>query len=656
MFFKAANLEIGLIDYLNFKNPKNEAEEMKKILVCDNDNNCNEQLWDIIIVWNQYSANIFEKNKIFISELVEQNDSKLKKRYLEWLHEFGEFYVGNKKIKEHFVLHDDYSYWWSTIIAQKANFYEAKNIVNALKLFQLSEIFGSEGVKITKLDHLLYIDLNDYDLVKVFENYSKIQKIKFYNLSNTLTKKSTLWPYNSFIFHFIKSILYLKHKFFLWIIFLRKDKSKKKSNEKVDILLFDILVYLENIKGKAQKFQSKYWTKLISVVESVNRKTLFAHLFFKHKDISSIKKANSILHEYNFYNKKSKHALVDKEIIFKSFVKIIIRYIKLCHLYFKYDYKIKNLWENSDFDFYPLFKNNWKHSFFGIHMMKVLFHTELFKNMLNKYPRINLGIYVMENQPWELALLYYWKKNQHGTIIGFPNSTLRYWDMRYFYHYLTLLDKSKHSLPQPDIIAVNGFYAKELLLSHSFPHNKIKVVEALRYLYLESFKCFHNRDFNKNSKVVILILGSNLTESNRYLLDIIKDVPIEFKSEFCFIYKPHSAVRERNSQLDFVKLTNEDLSDLLFYADIVVCSSSTSSSIDSIYAGRPTLILKDPKMLNISPVRGIINVTYFYDVFSFINIITQLKNIRKNLKTELNYFHLDLNLKAWRDLLSEYVD
>ena len=53
-------------------------------------------------------------------------------------------------------------------------------------------------------------------------------------------------------------------------------------------------------------------------------------------------------------------------------------------------------------------------------------------NLFSKISKQNNAFYLYENQGWEKALVTSWKKYNHGNLVGSINSTIRFWDLRYF--------------------------------------------------------------------------------------------------------------------------------------------------------------------------------------------------------------------------------
>ena len=75
-------------------------------------------------------------------------------------------------------------------------------------------------------------------------------------------------------------------------------------------------------------------------------------------------------------------------------------------------------------------------------------------------PKQKKGLYLLENQNWERALVHAWRRHGHGQLIGVVTTPIRYWDLRYFDNLsnsdeLSNSTKSKLKL-RPDFIALNG--------------------------------------------------------------------------------------------------------------------------------------------------------------------------------------------------------
>src|SRR3990172_7308266 len=110
-----------------------------------------------------------------------------------------------------------------------------------------------------------------------------------------------------------------------------------------------------------------------------------------------------------------------------------------------------------------------------------LLWIELFDVALRDLPHQKKGLYLCENQAWERAFIHAWRKYSHGQLIAVAHSTVRFWDLRYFTDPRTIRSSDKNSMPQPDLIALNGKAAIDAYRSMDFPQTAFAECEALRY-------------------------------------------------------------------------------------------------------------------------------------------------------------------------------
>ena len=88
-----------------------------------------------------------------------------------------------------------------------------------------------------------------------------------------------------------------------------------------------------------------------------------------------------------------------------------------------------------------------------IAMSNILF-LNLFESALGALPTQRLGVYLQENQSWEFALIQTWKAARHGRLVGSQHSTVRYWDLRYYFDSRSYYRDGTNILPLPDKISL----------------------------------------------------------------------------------------------------------------------------------------------------------------------------------------------------------
>ena len=91
-----------------------------------------------IIYWSRYPD--AELDGIFsIPQLVEENADHLKTKYLRLIYEFGEAKVEGKRIIDHLIIRQNFSYWWMTLLAEKCNYAKSPQIDNIIKIMALEQ-------------------------------------------------------------------------------------------------------------------------------------------------------------------------------------------------------------------------------------------------------------------------------------------------------------------------------------------------------------------------------------------------------------------------------------------------------------------------------------------------------------------------------------
>ena len=261
-----------------------------------------------------------------------------------------------------------------------------------------------------------------------------------------------------------------------------------------------------------------------------------------------------------------------------------------------------------------------------------------FEYIFERAPKQKKGFYLQENTPWEMCLIYAWKKFSHGTIIGVPHATVRFWDLRYFPSVLSY-KISKISKPQPHFYAVNSKYAKFNLIEGGLEESKILDVEALRYLYLDN----HISNINEN-KNTILLLGDYSYDSSLALINMFLYAWNNLSSEYKIVFKPHPGSELIPELDDIITLSVESLSKLIESSDIVVTTNSTSSAVDAYCMQKKVIIIRDYDTFNMSPLLDFDNVDFVSNSVELKKImeIYLKKNSNEIIKSNFFYTSNDL--------------
>lgn len=613
-------------------------------LIWDGEGDPPEGEW-ITILWKGYTKK--SKQTISIPEIVEEYADILKKRYLAFIYELGETAIKNKKIIDHLEIRPGFSYWWMTLLNEKSNAYKSPEINDVLKLMAL-HLFEEESPP----SKVMLVSRNKV-LKKTLLLWFKRKGIPFKwerpeDKNHILTKKylRTLLP------HPVKAITSLIYFIFTrWP--LKRNTPSILKDTKATITFCSYFDNIDSTSAEKGVFYSYYWTLLpISLTEQKLRSN-WIHIYIKDRVNPTAVNARERIDAFNKNQEFQFHTALESAITLSLIIAVLHDYIAI-FLKGLTLITIKNYFieKNSRIDFWHLFKYNWYSSICGSTAISNLIFLNLFENILKFLPEQLLGFYLMENQGWEMAMIYAWKRHGHKTLIGVPHSTIRYWDLRYFFDQRVYIQKSKNSMPLPDRIAVNGPVTMKILTDGGCPEDLLIMVEALRYLYLFSTPSVEKRPTVSYKKILVVTdYSPEITEKQiSWLVEVASKV-----HDIRFTIKPHpNCPVGNNILLNNMEISYESIEKLLKECDGVFTSNTTSAAVDAYCAGLPVISMLDGKSLNMSPLRGIKGINFVRTPDELYEALLNLQQAKLE-KTE-KFFVINPEIPLWKELISRYTD
>lgn len=600
-----------------------------------------------VYTWDGYveSGNI---KSLF--KYIDANDKILRSEYLSWVYELGEFEIEGVRLKDHYLINEDFSFWWMTLFVEKSPWTQP-SIIDAIRIFAINKI-----LKDRKLDKLLLVSSN-IQLNTILQNLCESSAIKYEWQKEDADTYKVKYSFHKKIPLFFQSIIAIL-KYYLNRKPLKKVVDFNWSNNK-SIFFCSYFFNLESSNIDKGIFYSKQWESLPSSIKELLPTQNWLHIFHPHTLIPNTKKAADIAAIFNkSIDINGSHKFVDSFLTFRVLCKVFLRYFKLYWITLKVKKEIQIPFSPRGFDFslWPIMKNDFYRSLVGPLAINNLFYFELFDIALSKLPKQKIGLFLYENLSWESAFLHFWKKHGHGKIYAVAHSTVRFWDLRYFYDKRVINSTDKIKFPQADYIALNGQNALESFIEAGYPVEKLKECEALRYLHFH--ESLYKLKIRQNCEVLkILILGDYMSSGTNVMLAKIEKavtiIPNCIKIEFTI--KPHSNFQPSINNFPLLKLNivNEQLYTILSDFDIAISSNMTSASVDACLGGLPVIIFLEESELNFSPLRGDENaffVSTSEDVSqAILNIFKNKSNIEKRLK---NFFFLDPKLPRWKEIIA----
>lgn len=617
-----------------------------------------------IVIWDEGGYPTFEADKkilwrnfnvgndpsiISISKIVEDNASGLRSKYLSWLYDLGTTEIRGKRIIDYLEIRPGFSFWWMTLLAQRTNAFESRYILDVVKLMALEDLTNQfpalKSIQLVSNNKKLIISLKEFAKVKGY-NF-QLSPPPFSSRGDSFKPIYRRLPYT------LQALLYLFKYLSNFYSFQRTNPKVNNFSDQNQISIVDILVHLDKEAISSGNFKSNYWTSIVDVLERSGIKTNWIHSFYEHDSVKTPGFARELIKRFNYHDGgRQSHLLLEAGLslrntfkAFKDYIRIVIKSAQFTGM--RHHFRPPN----SAFNFWIFFKEDWDNSFLGTESMINCLRLNLFEDTFSNIPQQRIGIYIQENQPWEMALIYSWKGAGHGQLIGVPHTTVRYWDLRYFLDKRSFLSY-KNNFPIPDIVAVNGNVAYRTYIEGGYPPELIAKVEALRYLHLLDLIKKPSRKISNLETLSILVCGDILSTTNEQMLDWLNAAMPILPDNLIIKVKPHPArsINPENYPALNLKIFNEPLQHLLSDIDVAFTSNITSAAVDAYFSGVPVVSMLDGDSFNISPLRGLKGVSF---VTSPSELGSALLNSRgKEIQHAEPYFFLDRKLPLWRKLLS----
>lgn len=585
-----------------------------------------------------------------LNSYIEVNAERLRVKYLSFIADLSEFDFEGKSLAEHFQLRNDYNIWWMSLLAEKS-VYKSPAIANCIKLLALEEVLSAN--KPSKLE--LYT--NDSRIKKSIEILCSGLDIEF-SFHRTTTEVTLKKVFNLRVLylslpHPIRAILFfLKH---LFLLFITKRSPKPVWYEGANsIFFFSYFIHLDKKKANAGVFYSRQWEILPQTLNKLGIKCNWLHHFLKSDVAHNITEGSELIDSFNKNSSVNGiHSFINNYYEFYSSIKIIKIFFSFLikspgSSVLNKAFKVNN----SAVSFWPLLKEDWKTSFYGTTAIENLVWIFQMDQAFREMPKQKLGLYLQENQGWERGLIAAWKKYGHGTIIGVPHSTIRFWDLRYYDDKKLFQNPNKWSQPQSDYVALNGPYSLSAFKEAGYAVDSIVCLEALRYLNYGIANTVVGARRTKGKKNII-ILGDIMIESTQALLKQLQNISPSWTSLSIKLH-PGGLIDLRN--YSDLKLVEEKgaLSSILSNYDTAIVVGSTTAALEAYLDGLKVILFLMKGELNMSPLMGFKDVNVVKSATDLEDALNSTHTTNKDDSERKEYFWSDSQLPRWRELLNHY--
>ena len=602
-----------------------------------------------IFYWQSY-VNSEATGKFSVSQLVEDNSDRMKSKYLALIYELGESKVNGKRIVDHLQLRPGFSYWWMTLLAEKCNFSKSPQIADIIKM-----IFFRDWLKEQNYTHVVMLSSN-ITLVKSMQLLLKNLKIEFvWKESFSVTRKKSFKKhiFNRIIKimpHTVMAFMWLGHEVLTkWPLNRVGVEDWEKSTAKTTLVS-----YLFNDTPESPQrghFESNYWSVIPNLLIKKKEATNWLHIYNDSEQNNSVAQASKLIKKFNYnMDGLQVHTTLSSFISVRLIICVVKDWFKLFSMK---RIVCKGIEEKSGY-LWPLIKKDALMSMVGIPVMSNLLKLNLFEQAMRLLPSQNRGCYLQENQGWEFGFLHAWQSMKHGgNIIGVPHSTVRYWDLRYFFDSRSYSHTGDNKLPLPRFVGTNGLAAKKMFLNGGFPKDKLLDIEALRYLHLAKINGKNLVKRNSASRLIILVLGSYVVKDTTNQILLLSSAIRLIEKDIQIILKPHPAspIHKEDYPEIQMEIVKEPIFNLLSKCDLVYTDSTTSAAVDAYCAGKQVVSSLTPNKLNMSPLRNNEGVLFVSTTEELARIIRDPPYISSTNNQAADYFYLNPKLPMWNNFL-----
>ena len=576
-----------------------------------------------VLLWNSFGFESQHPDSISLPTYIENHAEEIRSRLLSFLCEVKFVHDGKTSLEEALITPEGLSAWWLSFPSLK-QWGKRQSIPIACRLLAVELIVGTAGLSDVSIEA---DDPQLEGLIARAINHRTFRRDRVHRF----VQRSVIHPLRA-----IGSLIR-----YIWQTrTLSETRLQHSASGRPEFAFFDYFAGNESTQSTQVEYRSPYWGDAPNLIKNPD----WFHIYPRNVDHVGIELTERELARLNSTG-GSKHFLFLGKIHIRDFNQLFRTFLSQRSVHRRFRKRLMSFKiGGSSLELWRVFEDEWDDSIIGSTAMRHLILLKTTNNLVRKMSQYSKIFYLMENQPWELALTFCVRHHQKGQLIGVAHSTIRFWDLRYFSDESeNYFINSKSRRPFPDQILVNGEIGKQLLLNNRYPTSSISVVEALRYMYLKDLQ-----PSGSASTKHVLLLGDFLESANSVLVSVFREALDIIDNNLLIKVRSHPICPLTDLQLG--KLTRsislEKLSDLLERASVVITTAASSSAAESAALGIPTIVVLDARSLNYSPFRQSGNV---YVVENARQLAELLRDVsRLDGRPTESIFCLDPNYSRWQ--------
>ncbi len=612
----------------------------------------------LTVYWTQYiSEQEREEGNISLPEVINKDASYWKPRYLSWLDEVGKRPCGDTTVVDALLIRPGLSYWWMTIPSE-FSFSPTSIAYATLRLWALAQIADANSVEELcvadadpALEEVLQLWCNQTARQLSIIPGKVTNKDKSQNEGIRSRIKKRLPP-------LVNGIGYLALQYLRYFA-MHRHQCPRVTSDGPAVTVVD---YFDNFDVEAaheSTYTSNYWGPLTTVLPQLGLTVNWIHIDARSAALPDARSARAAILGLNRGNSSSRHILIQDYLTLRVVFKAAAQYVRMRRITKRVATRLAWVDTVSGLDVSPLVRSRLHSDLQGTGAASNSLWLSLFDEAFSSPAAHDACIYLMENQPWELALLQAWTIRGGSPTIGVAHVPVRTWDFRYALGSPTGSDANKRSLPGPSRVALIDPASETIMIANGLEPSVIVKVEALRFLPLASTTpATVNKRTLACTKQRVLVFGEYDALMCAKQLQLLEELVPLARDNYTFTFRPHpsSTILKENLpsevSLSEALTAGKDLAE----CEVAFCSNVSSASLDANMIGIPILMFRDGRGFNGSPLIAGPTIRYVIDAADVIAALDELALDGSPSSVDQVYaMHLDSGLTRWRALLDSLI-
>jgi surface carbohydrate biosynthesis protein (TIGR04326 family) len=581
-----------------------------------------------------------------LTEYLEDHGTEVRRRYLAWSYELGERRVWGRPLRERLRVFRAGSLWPVSMFVEQSTWKQA-SLEKILKVMALELMLENE-----RPESLAFAGA-DRDLSRVLEALCGERQIRYSWQRLPLRRGARRSSWQSRIPH---TLLGLAAPVYFLIRRWRLPRPARTPSGARRLLICAPFINHTADAGGARDFASKYWTELPQLLVREGYELLWLHIFYPHERIPTAAVAADVVARIQSDSPTcGAHGFVDAYFSVPGLLRVLLQWAAVALESVAVGACLRVRFARRPREsFWPLLRSDWASAFRGIECAAALFYLECFDQALAAVAHQDEGIYLMENQGWERALIRAWRRHGHGRLTAVAHSTLRFWDLRYHCDPRRYEPAQRGHIPEPDVVAVNGAQARGEFLATCTRRERVVECEALRYLQLAAGASARPRVRAAAEPLRLLVLGDFLPESTAQLLRLVEQA-VRASAQTPEVWvkaHPNCPVNAACVPGLRLRIVNEAVAALAPSVDLVLASNTTSAALDAYLSGAGVVVYDDRSGVNFSPLRSVRGVRFVHHALELRDVLTARDEAREACEPgTAEFFHAEAALPRWRAYL-----